>query len=154
MMSGDAKIRMNTKVESRRNFLQLALTLWATILCLPLLYVIGKYIVPPKLRERLLEIMNLGKVSDVPPDSAKIVRFNKQPIVIVRTGEGQVKAFSAVCTHLGCIIEYRPEDKNFHCNCHGSMFNLDGKNIGGPAQRPLPPYRVEIKDDQIFLSKV
>lgn len=123
------------------------------MLFLPSLYVIVQYIIPPKLREKILESMKIGKVSDVPAEGVKIVKFNRTPIIFLKNGEGQVKAFSAVCTHLGCIVEYRNDDRKFHCNCHGSVFDLDGKNITGPAPRPLQPYRVEIKQDDIYVSK-
>ena len=143
---------MNVTMD-RRNFLQKVLIGWTSILSLPFLYVMIRYIIPPAVKEKLMEIMNIGKVADIQPDTAKIIRFEKKPIALVRTTEGQVKAFSAVCTHLGCIIEYRADDKKFHCNCHGSIFDTNGQNIAGPAPRPLSPYRVQIKDDQILISQ-
>lgn len=97
--------------------------------------------------------MQLANVSDVPADGAKIVKFNKTPVVLVHNQEGQIKAFSAVCTHLGCLVEYRGADKQFHCNCHGSIFDLNGKNVSGPAPRPLDPFRVELKGNQVIVSK-
>lgn len=137
----------------RRNFLTHILTGWILAVLAPLFYVIIRYIIPPKLREKILEVLNVAKISDVPVNAAKIVRFNKIPIVLVHTSANQIKAYSAVCTHLGCIVQYQDEDKNFHCNCHGSVFNLDGKNIAGPAPRPLKPYRVELKENDIYVLK-
>ena len=137
----------------RRNFLMRALIIWFFMLLSPVLYVIVRYVVPPKLREKILEVLNVGKISDIQVNSAKIVKFNKLPIVLVHTSENQIKAYSAVCTHLGCVVQYNESDKNFHCNCHGSVFDLTGKNIAGPAPRPLTPYRVELKEDNIFVLK-
>ncbi len=139
---------------TRKGFLSKALIAWSGCLLFPLLYVIVRYIIPPTLREKVMAVMNLGKISEVPVDSARIVKFNKTPVILVRNSEGQIKAFSAVCTHLGCIVEYRSDDKNFHCNCHGSVFDVNGKNIGGPAPKPLQPYRVELKEDNIIVSKL
>lgn len=138
---------------SRRNFINYILFAWSAITFTPILYVIIQYIIPPKLREIVLESMHIGKLSDMPADGAKIVKFNKTPLVVVHNQDGQIKAFSAVCTHLGCLVEYRNDDKKIHCNCHGSVFDLDGKNIAGPAPRPLQPFRVELKGDEIFVSK-
>ena len=138
---------------TRKSFLSRFLIVWFGVGFLSIMYVIARYIVPPQLRERILDTMMLGKVSDVPVDGARIVKFNKTPVVLVRNTEGQVKAFSAVCTHLGCIVEYRNNEKRFHCNCHGSVFDLDGKNIGGPAPRPLIPFRVDLQDDNIIVSR-
>jgi cytochrome b6-f complex iron-sulfur subunit len=143
---------METK-KSRRNFINTVIIGWGIILLAPVFYGIVKYIIPPKLREKILESMQIGKISDVPYDSAKIIKFNKTPIVLVHNQEGQIKAFSAICTHLGCLVEYRNEDKKIHCNCHGSVFDLEGKNIGGPAPRPLQPYRVELKEDNVIVFK-
>jgi Rieske Fe-S protein len=75
-------------------------------------------------------------------------------VILVQAGEGQIKAFSAVCTHLGCIVEYKSDEQKFRCNCHGSVFDLQGKNIGGPAPAPLKPYRVEIKADNVIISQI
>jgi cytochrome b6-f complex iron-sulfur subunit len=143
---------METK-RSRRNFIDTVILGWGIILLAPIVYGIARYIIPPKLREKILESMQIGKISDVPYDGAKIVKFNKTPIVLVHNKEGQIKAFSAICTHLGCLVEYRNEDKKIHCNCHGSVFDLEGKNIGGPAPRPLQPFRVELKEDNVIVFK-
>jgi nitrite reductase/ring-hydroxylating ferredoxin subunit len=56
---------------------------------------------------------------------------------ILRDEQG-VSAMSAVCTHLGCTVKYMDSQREFHCPCHGSKFDHDGKNIAGPAPRPLP----------------
>jgi len=136
----------------RRNFLSRILAAWAGVVLLPALYVVIEYIIPPKLREKLIESLKIGKAADVVANDARMVKFNKTPVMIVKNNEGQIKAFSAVCTHLGCIVEFRSADRKFHCNCHGSVFDYDGKNVAGPAPRPLQPFRVELKQDDIYVS--
>ncbi|HEY6192055.1 MAG TPA: Rieske 2Fe-2S domain-containing protein [Bacteroidota bacterium] len=138
---------------SRRNFVTEALAGWLFLTCLPVLYSVVKYLVPPNILDKVVEVINAGKFTDIPFNSAKIVRFNKKAIILVRTEQEQVKAFSAVCTHLGCIVEFKPDEKIFKCNCHGSQFDLTGKNIAGPAPTPLKPFRVELKDDNILVSQ-
>ena len=138
---------------SRRNFLSEALAGWLFITCIPAVYSVVRYIIPPGIRDKVFEVINAGKFTDIPFNSARIVRFNKKAIILVRTEQEQVKAFSAVCTHLGCIVEFKPDEKIFKCNCHGSQFDITGKNIAGPAPSPLKPFRVELKDDNIFLSQ-
>jgi cytochrome b6-f complex iron-sulfur subunit len=138
---------------SRRNFLTEALAGWLILTCIPALYSAVRFIIPPNIREKTLEIINAGKFTEIPFNSAKIVRFNKKAIILVRTEQEQVKAFSAVCTHLGCIVEFKPDERIFKCNCHGSQFDLTGKNIAGPAPSPLKPFRVEVKDNNILLSQ-
>ena len=53
-------------------------------------------------------------------------------------------AFSATCTHLDCIVEYRPGVKKIWCNCHDGQYDLNGRNVGGPPPRPLTPYTVNL----------
>ena len=139
---------------NRRNFLSQALWAWFFVSCLPLLYGIFQYVLPPKVRERLLEEIRVGSLTDVPTNSARIVKFNKRPAVLIHTEQGQYKAFSAVCTHLGCTVQYGQDDQRLHCNCHGSVFDLNGKNVAGPAPLPLQPLRVIVKDRDIFISEV
>ncbi len=127
---------------------------WVTLSSLPALYAIIDFIIPPRLRERVLQSIDVGSLNDLPENSAKIVRFNKQAIALVRTDQGQVRSFSAVCTHLGCIVQYVPDRKLFHCNCHGSEFDLTGKNISGPAPKPLPPYKTVLNGTEIIVSQI
>ena len=141
------------KTSSRRNFLTSVLIGWSAMIILPVVYAIYKYVVPPKIKEQFLETLMVGRITDIPINSARIVKFNKTPIVIVHTAEDQIKAYSAICTHLGCVVQYNNEERNFHCNCHGSIFDLNGKNISGPAPKPLIPFKVELKEDDINIFK-
>jgi cytochrome b6-f complex iron-sulfur subunit len=138
---------------SRRNFLTQALSGWIFVSVLPVVYALIEYIIPPRIRETILQSINIGKISDIPANGAKIIKFNKKAIILIRTEQNQVRALSAICTHLGCIVEYKPDQKNFKCNCHGSVFDLTGKNIAGPAPVPLKPYRVELKQDEVIISQ-
>lgn len=69
-----------------------------------------------------------------------------QLVYIVRTDAG-FYAVSAVCTHLGCITQWKPEANMIACPCHGSKFRRDGKKIEGPAPRPLPHYAINLTAD-------
>ena len=69
-----------------------------------------------------------------------------QQVYIVRTPAGFF-AVSAVCTHLGCVTQWKPDANMIACPCHGSKFQPDGKKIEGPAPRPLPHYSIYITAD-------
>lgn len=69
---------------------------------------------------------------------------------IVREGE-KLKAFSTVCPHLGCAVDYEGDTAKFKCPCHKSVFALDGKVEGGPAPRPMDELEVEEKDGVVAL---
>ena len=145
---------MNSNQRSRRKFLDRLLIGWSGLLLSPIIYGVSQYILPPVLRDRLVKSLIVATQSDIPLGGFKIVKFNKKPVIILRSVEGQVKAFSAVCTHLGCIVEFVPKDNRFNCNCHGSTFDSDGKNIGGPAPKPLQPFRVLFHDQNIIIEEV
>jgi len=67
---------------------------------------------------------------------------------------GRFLAFSAVCTHLGCVVTWRPEEKIFFCPCHAGRFSEDGEVLGGPPPKPLPRYAVEAGPGEIVIRKV
>ncbi len=72
-------------------------------------------------------------------------------LVLVRTGENEVKAMSTVCTHLGCTVHWEKDKQEFYCPCHAGRFDKDGNVIAGPPPAPLDTYKVEIQDDNIFI---
>jgi cytochrome b6-f complex iron-sulfur subunit len=72
-------------------------------------------------------------------------------LVLVRTGENEVKAMSTVCTHLGCTVHWEKDKQEFYCPCHAGRFDKDGNVIGGPPPAPLDTYKVEIQDDNVFI---
>ena len=64
---------------------------------------------------------------------------------VIRQADG-FRALSSVCTHLGCITRYQPDDGVIACPCHGSRFSLDGEVIAGPAPRPLHWLEMAVSD--------
>jgi len=87
-----------------------------------------------------------------PQDSVTILP--EQQVYIVRTDRG-FYAVSAVCTHLGCITQWKPELNQIACPCHGSKFQQDGTKIEGPAPRPLPHFAITLTaDGQLQVDKL
>jgi Rieske Fe-S protein len=92
----------------------------------------------------------LGKTSDVPVGGGAI--FKNEQVVVTQPKAGAFKAFSAVCTHQGCIVA-TVANGTINCNCHGSKFKIaDGSVANGPASTPLPERSVTVTGDQITLS--
>jgi Rieske Fe-S protein len=58
-------------------------------------------------------------------------------IWLTRSGDGGVTALSAVCPHLGCSVDFLPENRIYSCPCHGSIFDFSGKTKTGPSPRPM-----------------
>jgi len=75
-----------------------------------------------------------------------VTYLQEQLVYVVRTLNG-FYAVSAICTHLGCITQYKPEANMIACPCHGSKFKTDGTKIEGPAPRPLPHFAITLTVD-------
>jgi Rieske Fe-S protein len=146
---------LDRKRTSRRGVLTMLLEMWSVLTVVPFATALVKYITPVKNAELQRETVRVANVGDIAMNSAKIVKFNRQPVIVVHTASGQFKALSARCTHLGCIVQYQPgPSPHFSCNCHGSQFDINGKNIAGPAPKPLSPFRVTIQESTIVVSTV
>jgi cytochrome b6-f complex iron-sulfur subunit len=89
-------------------------------------------------------ITNVGKPDRYPQGS--VTADPKTGIYIVHGPDG-FYALSAVCTHLGCLTVWAPEQNRIACPCHGSKFSIEGAKLEGPAPRPLPWLRAWISDE-------
>ena len=77
-----------------------------------------------------------------------------QQVYIVRMPEG-FYAVSAVCTHLGCVTQWKPDIDQIACPCHGSKFKADGTKVEGPAPRPLPHFAISLTEDgELLVDKL
>lgn len=106
---------------------------------------LGKKYFTPRHRSQQRQL-SLQK-SELPADGALVYRQAR--LAVVNNG-GAPYAVSLVCTHLGCTVSVTPED--FVCPCHGSRFDLEGKVLHGPADRPLPRYPVRVTDDSFIVT--
>lgn len=75
--------------------------------------------------------------------TGSVLTEERQKVFIVRSAEG-FRALSSICTHLGCITRYLPDENIIACPCHGSNFNLDGTVISGPAPRALDQFEISL----------
>lgn len=142
-------------LDGRRTFLSRLLALWSVVVAVPIGTTILRFITPIASQPSRVESIQAGLLTDIVPNSSKIIRFGKDPVILVHTQTGQYKAFFARCTHLGCIVQYRGEEvPHFSCNCHGSQFDINGKNVAGPAPRPLHSLRVSLRENAVIVSKV
>jgi Rieske Fe-S protein len=147
---------------SRRRFLNGLLGVSAGTLLAAVVYPILRYLSPPRIPEATTAQVEAGPLNDpeLLEKGFKIIRFGAEPVILLRVSETDVRAFSATCTHLDCIVEYHPDRKMIHCNCHGGEYDLNGRNVAGPPPRPLVAYKVDIvaKDPRqpgvIVVSKV
>lgn len=137
----------------RRRFISyfMGTTLGATLAAI--LYPIIEFLIPPKVPEAAQSNVVAGKVTELKPNNGKIFKFGTQPGILVKTQSGELKAFSAICTHLNCTVQYREDMQHIWCACHNGHYDLNGKNISGPPPRPLEQYTVNIRGDEVVVSK-
>jgi Rieske Fe-S protein len=83
--------------------------------------------------------------------------FGGKPCLVIRTPEGEVRAFNAVCTHVDCTVQHRPDRGDIFCACHNGVYDLMGRNVSGPPPRPLESYRVNLRgkpgQEEIVVSR-
>jgi cytochrome b6-f complex iron-sulfur subunit len=139
--------------ESKRNFLKFILSGGILALAGSVFYPIFAYLKPPKQGEVEVTSVKAGKVSEIEKDSGKIVKFGTKPVILVRTANDELRAFSATCTHLDCTVQYKKELGLIWCACHNGKYDLNGRNVSGPPPRPLDEYRVITQGEEISISK-
>jgi Rieske Fe-S protein len=94
----------------------------------------------------------VGTTDDIPAGYGKVVAMGSKPAIVVNTDSG-VKAYSAICTHLGCVVAWSDLQSQIVCPCHGGIFNpSNGAVVGGPPPTGLPPLTVAVEGNQIFLT--
>ena len=137
----------------RRNFLNWLLGGSATAFMAAVTYPVLKYLTPPPTQDASVEAVSAGKVEEYAYNSGKIVKFGNRPAVVVRNPQGEFKAFLATCTHLDCTVQFVPEDHMIWCACHNGVYDMNGINISGPPPRPLTALKVNLQDDEVFISE-
>ena len=138
---------------NRRDFLGILLGGGFFAWIVSLFYPVIKYLNPPELEEATVTSVKIGAVEDMQKDSGKIIKFGSKPVIVVRKQSGDYVAFSAVCTHLDCIVQYRKDLTQIYCACHNGKYDLNGRNVSGPPPAPLKKYGVSIKNDEVIVFK-
>jgi menaquinol-cytochrome c reductase iron-sulfur subunit len=71
---------------------------------------------------------------------------------VIKHSASEVTVFSPICPHLGCYYEWHPERKEFICPCHGSIYSIEGKVLGGPAPRSLDTLPHKLEGEELFVQ--
>jgi cytochrome b6-f complex iron-sulfur subunit len=146
------EIAADAETGGRRDFLTIVVAALGGLLTLSVLYPIARYSYPPERKKKATNSAVVGKESEIPPNTGKIVKFNDLPVMIVNKG-GELTAMSAKCTHLGCLVQWDAKAANIWCACHNARYNNDGTKISGPQPADLQKYAVKVQDGNIVVSK-
>lgn len=136
----------------RRQFLNLAIGGSATAFGVAMGYPVVRFAAPRPPMES--GPVGVGKIEEFPIGAAKPVLANDRPVLIVRDADGQVRAFSAICTHLQCIVGYNADRKRIECPCHQGVYSTEGQHISGPPPRNLDELQVAVSDGVVVVGKV
>ncbi len=113
----------------------------------------GRFMMPNVLEEPdpRIRVGKMDKYLEMVPGGVN-EDYKPQGIWMIRE-EDRIAALNIICTHLGCIPNWLPNDRKFKCPCHGSGYYPDGINFEGPTPRPLERFRIAIKDGIVVVDK-
>jgi Rieske Fe-S protein len=136
----------------RRDFLDLAVGGSAAAFAVAMAYPVARYAEP---RARVdAGPVTVGKLEDFPLGGARTVLVHDRPVLVLRAGDGQLRAFSAICAHLQCIVGYSPERNQIECPCHQGVYGNDGQRLAGPPPRGLDELLITVNDGSVIVSTV
>lgn len=152
-----------TPVGSRRAFFRwmiaVAASLIGGMLAVPLL----GYLISPALKRREQAWVEVGSVSELTSEEPRQLEYvatlrdgwlettTHKAVWAIKHQDGAITVFSPMCTHLGCGYHWDGEDRRFKCPCHGSVFDITGKVLAGPAPRPLDALPVKVENGRLFI---
>jgi len=138
---------------SRRSFLNVLLgagvVAWAGSVFYPIL---EYFKIPPRRDDEPASVV-AAKFADLRPNQGVIFKFGAEPGLLVLAPDGQLRAFSAVCTHLDCTVRYRDDLQKIHCACHNGLYDLNGQNLSGPPPRPLRQFKVVRRGEDVVVFR-
>ncbi len=91
-------------------------------------------------------------LADLPAEGPLYTTFAGKPVLLRRGEGGEVEALSLVCTHLGCTVEWQPENQQFYCPCHEGKFDREGRAVAGPPKLPLEQLKVRQEGGKVWVG--
>jgi len=111
-----------------------------------------RYLIPPaRAITGAKERTEVAAANELRNGQSKDFVHNDAPYALIRVDD-KFRALSKACTHLGCIVEWQPDNRIFWCPCHNGVFDANGAVVSGPPPRPLPHLRVEVADGKVYVE--
>ena len=131
----------------RRTFLDALLAVGFVSTAAAIAYPVSRFLIPPESGQPAVGTTVAGKASALKPNSGLIFPLGSKPAIVVRTADGDVRAFSAVCTHLDCTVQYKADTSQLWCACHNGTYDLSGNVVSGPPPRGLEQLKVNLQGE-------
>lgn len=134
----------------RRKFFKLLLSLLGSTAFISFFYPLLRFLAPPGSEAHVSKI-TVPK-AEVPIGKARSIVFNNIPAIVINRSDKGFIAFSKVCTHLGCLVEYQADKNIMLCPCHAGTFDLDGNVVSGPPPKPLHRLPLRVEGENIVIG--
>jgi cytochrome b6-f complex iron-sulfur subunit len=122
-----------------------------------LAYPIYRYLASPEemaMEATAVTQVTLKDAQKLPLGSVLMYKFGSSPALLIHHKDGRWTSMTAVCTHLGCTVQYETEADRIHCSCHGGVYDAyTGANVSGPPPKPLKLYTVAVHDAGVDVSR-
>lgn len=142
---------------SRRTFLALAAGAAGLCYAGAIGYPVYRYLASPAemaASASAITEVTLKDAQKLPAGSVLMFKFGPSPAMLIHHKDGAWVALTAVCTHLGCTVQYEADQNRIHCACHGGVYDpRTGANISGPPPKPLRQFRVAVNDAGVLVSR-
>lgn len=137
----------------RRRFLDVLLGAGFVSTAVAIVYPVWRYLIPPVSGEPATQSVVASQASQVKSNSGLVFKFGSKPGLLIRTPEGDLRAFNAICTHLECTVQYKADISQIWCPCHNGIYDLNGNVVSGPPPRPLERLVVNQRGDDVVVSR-
>jgi cytochrome b6-f complex iron-sulfur subunit len=141
------------KVNSGRRWVNTILGTGVVATIAAFIYPAIRYVIPPPVSEASNLSVVAAKVGELKDNDGKVFKVGSTPAILIHAPGGDYRAFTAVCTHLGCTVQYRPDLHEIWCPCHNGIYDLQGRNVSGPPPRPLAQYQVHIQGEDVVVVR-
>jgi cytochrome b6-f complex iron-sulfur subunit len=131
----------------RRTFLDALLAVGFVSTAAAIAYPVALYLVPPASGEPDTSSIVAANARELKPHSGKVFKFGSRPAIVLRTADGDLRAFSAVCTHLDCTVQFKADTSQLWCACHNGTYDLGGNVVSGPPPRGLEKFIVNVRGE-------
>ncbi|BFU96217.1 MAG: putative Quinol-cytochrome c reductase, iron-sulfur subunit (Rieske iron-sulfur protein) [Nitrospira sp.] len=154
---------LSTPAGTRRRFFQWVTRAAAGLIGLSLAVPLVGYVISPAFKRRAQSWVDVAALDDLSVGKPKQVDYvatvqdgyletkTQKAVWAVKQGDGHVTVFSPMCTHLGCGYHWAEGEQKFKCPCHGSVYDVTGQVVAGPAPRPLDTLPVKTENGRLLV---